>query len=142
MNIETFWHNVDVREFNKCWEWKRAISDRGYGVVYFNKKNTYAHRVAYEDKISPILKDQVIDHLCRNRACCNPSHLEAVSQRTNILRGQGAAAIHAIKTKCRNGHIFNDENTYIRPDGSGRDCRICRKIANQNHYQKRKLNNV
>ncbi len=130
MNIDTFWKNVDIRQFDECWNWKRAISDNGYGVVYFNKKNTYAHRVAYADQISPILKGKVVDHLCRNRACCNPSHLEAVSQQTNILRGKGIAAINSAKTSCINGHPYNEQNTYIRPDGTGRHCLVCRTNSN------------
>lgn len=65
-----------------------------------------------------------IDHLCRNRRCVNPRHLEAVPHRENVLRGQSPVAVHAVQTHCVNGHPLDAANTYIKPNGH-RDCRTC-----------------
>lgn len=68
-----------------------------------------------------------MDHLCRNRACCNPHHLEPVDNRTNLMRGDTHAAHNAAKTHCVRGHEFTEANTYVVPRG-GRACRKCRQI--------------
>jgi len=80
----------------------------------------------YEHFVGPIPDGFHIDHLCRNRACANPAHLEAVPPRVNILRGVGMSAIHARQTHCVNGHPFDAENTLILPDGE-RCCRTCNR---------------
>ena len=67
-----------------------------------------------------------LDHLCRNRACINPNHLEAVTHRENCLRGASPPAHFARQTHCVNGHAFDETNTYLRHDGQGkRKCRTC-----------------
>ena len=82
-----------------------------------------AHRFAYTEAKGAIEDGLTIDHLCRVKACVNPSHLEAVTLRTNILRGENTAAKNARKTHCHRGHPFNEENTYRVP--GGRACRQC-----------------
>src|SRR6185369_15101616 len=72
---------------NGCWLWQRAITTAGYGSVRFNGETAYAHRMVYERHKGPITPGLVLDHLCRNPACVNPDHLEPVSQRENIIRG-------------------------------------------------------
>lgn len=113
----------------ECWPWTGAKSDKGYGKIKLNGRRgpcVQAHRVVYEMFIGPIPEGLVLDHLCRNHGCVNPSHLEPVTDRVNILRGEGHAARHAQQTRCIHGHPFNEANTYRRPDG-GRDCRTCRR---------------
>lgn len=105
-----------------CWVWEGAIDGCGYGV-YNHKK---AHRLVYELYRGPIPKGLHIDHLCRNRPCVRPDHLDAVPNKVNVLRGIGTGAKFARRTHCNKGHEFTKENTQIRSDG-GRRCVICKK---------------
>ncbi|MDQ4143885.1 MAG: HNH endonuclease [Actinomycetota bacterium] len=101
-----------------CWVWT-AATDRGYG--YFGLRKgciKLAHRLAYEALRGPIPEDLTIDHLCRNRSCVNPWHMEPVPRGVNTARGG-----NGIKTHCKRGHKFTLENTRIVP--KGRDCRAC-----------------
>lgn len=94
-------------------------------------KRKSGHRVAYEDKYGTIPEGMVLDHLCRNRACINPDHLEVVTQRENIMRGVGVAAKNAQKTHCKRGHEFTGNNLY-RYKGK-RMCRQCRNLHQREH---------
>lgn len=95
-----------------------------HGITYGTLGNdSLAHRVSYEKSKGPIPKGFVIDHLCRNGLCVNPDHLEAVTNKENILRGFGAPAINARKTECKNGHPLKQPNLY----SSKRGKRICRQ---------------
>lgn len=111
-----------------CWEWQRAITN-GYGVVQDLRahRQTQAHRAVYELHHGPIPEGMTLDHLCRNRACVNPNHLEPVSRGENVLRGEGHAAVNARKTHCKRGHEFTPENSYYAPNGKGKRCRECFK---------------
>jgi hypothetical protein len=72
---------------NGCWVWQGSTSGKGYGYLRVNGRSNYAHRVSYEAFVGPIPEGEVIDHLCRNARCCNPSHLEPVSTSVNVQRG-------------------------------------------------------
>lgn len=119
-----------------CWQWGGWINEDGYGEIESQGRTLLAHRVAYELMVGPIPTGLVIDHLCRNRSCVNPAHMEPVTKGVNNLRGVGAPAVHAVKTHCVNGHEFTPENTYIRPGTDHRDCRTCRKAARRKAYAK------
>lgn len=115
-----------------CWLWTGRISTNGYGQVQIDRQPRNVHRVAYELLVGPIKDGLVIDHLCRVRHCFNPEHLEAVTQKTNINRGN--TGMHELlKTHCPFGHPYVGENLFFGPNGSRR-CRECSRI-NQRRYR-------
>lgn len=121
---DRFWGKVHIiYDENSCWEWIASKTPKGYGQITVQYKNTYAHRVAYEKVIGPIAEGLTIDHLCRNKSCVRPNHLEAVPMRINVLRGNGPTAQNARKTHCPQGHMYNTENTRMK--GNSRECRKC-----------------
>lgn len=122
LSIERFWANVDMRATDACWSWLGSINSHGYGQFRLTgcraSRRENAHRVAYKLARGPIPDGLVLDHLCRNRACCNPAHLEAVSHAENILRGA-----NTMKAYCPRGHEMTPENT--RERRGRRECRQC-----------------
>lgn len=120
---ERFWKRV--RKTDACWEWTGAHTGGGYGATYKSGRQVVAHRIAYELLVGPIPEGLQLDHLCRNRGCVNPAHLEPVSQRVNLLRGDTVVARHAAKTHCDAGHPFDLFNTYWWH--GARHCRACRR---------------
>ena len=115
-----------------CWTWTGSMSSDGYGRYHWRDEQL-AHRVAYRAWVGPIPPGMTLDHLCRNRACVNPAHLEPVSLRENIMRGSGVCAQHARQTHCKRGHEFTSENTYRYPDGR-RGCRACMRANRRRRY--------
>lgn len=109
-----------------CWAWIGLFDKNGYGRFWDGRSHQRAHRAAYELLVEPIPDGLVIDHLCRNTTCVNPSHLEPVTVRENTLRGLGPASINAKKTHCGRGHEFSVENTHIDTKGK-RVCKTCQK---------------
>lgn len=116
-----------------CWQWRGATT-WGYGTAWAEGRTRRAHRLAYELLIGPIPDGLDLDHLCRNRACVNPTHLEPVTRRVNLLRGVGLTARRAAQTACIHGHPFDQANTIRRRDGT-RDCRSC--LHNRNRARSR-----
>lgn len=130
---QRFWAKVD--RSGDCWEWRAFRGRDGYGRFHVgrdesgNKKKWNAHRVAYELIVGSIPEGLDLDHLCRNRGCVNPAHLEPVTRRENLMRGETIVAAAAAKTHCVHGHEYTPENTII--DGRGRRCRECRRLQDK-----------
>lgn len=128
---EKFWANVDRRGPDECWEWTGGKISAGYGHLIISKAegSHRAHRYSYELLVGPIPDGLEIDHLCENRACVNPAHLEAVTHQTNMVRASTSlVGINARKTHCPRGHEYSPGNTYVQPNG-GRRCRECARIV-------------
>jgi len=123
---------------NSCWEHKNNSNGDGYVAIEHLGQRKLVHRVAYEHFIGPIPEGLEIDHLCRNRRCFNPQHLEAVTKKENVMRGIGACALHARKTQCKQGHPYDDSNTLRRANGQ-RWCKICNKQYQKNWIRKRRI---
>lgn len=109
-----------VRE---CWPWKGSIHWEGYGAY----NGRVAHRLVYEQLIGPVPPGLQLDHLCRNRRCVNPHHLEPVTARVNILRGDSPGARSVRRPTCANGHPRDEEHTYVWC--GERFCRECNRLA-------------
>lgn len=106
-----------------CWEWSASRTPNGYGHLWVEGKYPMAHRVIYELLRGPIPEGLSLDHLCRNHGCVNPGHLEPVTNRENIRRGEGPSARCARVTHCPKGHAYTPANT--RVNGGSRVCRTC-----------------
>lgn len=149
-DIESVMAKIDI-DNTGCWNWTGHINQDGYGRITRNNKVMPAYRYVYEIFKGPIPEGMTIDHLCENKACVCPDHLQPRTNRENILLGNNPAAINARKTHCDHGHEYTPENTILRKDGHRR-CRECTieyqvkyRLANkdkQKEYdEKRKLKN-
>lgn len=116
---ERFWSKV-LAVPSGCWEWSTAALRGGYGHLRFNDGYVSAHRHAYSVLVEAIPPGLTIDHLCRNRSCVRPDHMEVVTLRENILRSANPAAHNARKTRCLRGHVLP---AYV--EGVKRRCEVC-----------------
>lgn len=135
--IERFLSKISISN-SGCWEWNGYIQENGYGQTSIKSKGVYTHRFIYEYYHDSIHPDLTIDHLCRNRKCVNPLHLEQVSHKENIMRGDTLALKNSKKTHCKRGHEFTPKNTYVNPRGS-RCCMICTNYLKRLTYKNNKL---
>lgn len=107
-----------------CWEWKGFRNASGYGKFRDDGFSHQAHRWMLRAVGRPAPAFMETDHLCRNRGCVNPFHLDIVTRKENVLRGESPAAKHARKTHCPRGHEYNETNTH-RNAKNERRCRQC-----------------
>lgn len=126
-----------------CIVWTRRLKRGGYGAMclwYRGKRTAFlVHRAAWVLKhgtVAPL--GNPLDHLCRNTACCNPDHLEPVSQRENVLRGIGRTAVNSKKTHCPQGHEYTPENTYTCKNNS-RYCKECQRVRDRLRWRRRAM---
>lgn len=123
---DSFWSKVQIK--NECWVWRAGATGRGYGAAYVNGRQYPAHRLAYSVLRGEIPSGLDLDHLCRNRRCVNPDHLEPVTRRENLLRSPiTLTAQKAAQSECIRGHEFTPENTRIRKSDGTRHCRVCQR---------------
>lgn len=133
---KTLWHDDAGRFWQKvikdgpdgCWDWT-GQKTAGYGRLSAQgrgrpgQKTHLAHRFAYKLLVGPVPAGLQLDHLCKNRSCVNPAHLEPVTPQENVLRTEGPPALNARKTHCPRGHPYSEENTWFKK--SGRTCKTC-----------------
>lgn len=128
-----FDQRVLISPSTACWEWTGCTTKKGYGLIVIDGRRIHVHRYAFARFNGDIPDGLTIDHLCRNRRCVNPVHLEAVTSGTNVLRGNSPTAKNARKSHCANGHPLTPGNLCkIKKNPSRRMCKACRR----HYYQK------
>lgn len=133
-----FW--LKVEKGPSCWLWFGPVSGRGYGVMWWRKRNRAAHRIALLMGGTTIAAQLVVDHVCRNRLCVNPAHLRVVSNRANsIENSESVTAKNAQKTHCKHGHALRGENVRRHgPEMRYRSCRTCLREIDRRWKARRK----
>lgn len=124
VTLERVLSRIRIEPLTGCWLYTMKLNHNGYARIKFNNTRYMGHRFVYEAVKGPIPPDMEIDHLCRQRACLNPAHLEAVSHRENTLRSTAVSANNARKTHCLKGHPLTDEKI-----GRQRVCKVCARSS-------------
>ncbi len=141
--VERFLEKFDIGEIpegfdSPCFVWVGTYGRYGYkptasyGHFWDGEGHPSVHRYAYKTFVGPIPDNLDLDHLCRNRRCCNPDHLEPVSRSENLKRGNNPIILkklakeRAERTHCRKGHRWTPENIYIDKKNNSRRCKTCR----------------
>jgi hypothetical protein len=145
-SIAHFLSNIEINDDDKCWNWQGSINHAGYGIFYLLKNKIRAHRFSFELFKCFIPDGLTVDHLCFNKKCVNPRHLESVTLIENIRRGNGKIfQSHKVKnnsinhrkrdsiTHCPQGHPYSSDNTYRI--GNHRMCRACQRLRHRNSYR-------
>jgi len=139
--IARLWHK-SVYMPSRCYEWRGVKNSDGYGHLNVDGRYERTHRAAYKLLVGPIPDGLQLDHLCRNRACWNPQHLEPVTSRENTMRSnQSLASANAKKTHCKRGHELAGANLILRPGHRPgvirRACRACKRISDRANEARR-----
>lgn len=122
----------NIEPAGDCWHWTSHIAENGYGKT----GRGWAHRLVYEELVGPIPEGLDLDHLCRVRRCVNPDHLEPVTRSVNLSRSPLMGNGNKPKPECKRGHVRTDENTYQRPNGNSRECRICMRDSERRRKER------
>jgi hypothetical protein len=133
---DRFWSKVQepFDAHNDCWVWTSSLNNHGYGQFHLGSGNVLAHVFAYEQFCWRIQDELELDHLCRNPACVNPSHLELVTHQENMRRSPLIKLNGPpFKSHCKRGHPFSGNNLRIKLDGK-RVCRTCHRERNNRLY--------
>ena len=137
-DLQRFWNNV--KKTDNCWVWIAGKNSYGYGQISVNGKMYSTHRVSYTLFNGKIPDGLELDHLCQNKSCVNPEHLEAVTHHENMKRCDLYTNNHQrIKTHCPKGHEYTKGNTYFRKKTNYRKCRICNRINESYRYHKKSI---
>lgn len=134
-DLERFW--TKVRKSDGCWIWTAGLRS-GYGSFWLNGKNKFAHVISYRIAGRVVPAGLELDHLCRNRSCLNPDHLEPVTRAVNMARGQVNDKKRSM-THCEAGHEYSESNTRI--ENGMRRCRQC-ILRRTKAYQSRNIEEV
>lgn len=131
---------------SQCWNWQGHITDKCYSVISVMDHQYYGHRLSFAVFIGVIPENLTIDHLCKNRKCINPTHMEVVTRAENALRGESSPAQNARKLFCKRGHVLQPIQEHRRDNNSAkRHCPICYRIDalewNRGHRERKNENN-
>lgn len=124
---------LTFKDENGCWVWLGSKTKTGYGMYHhydenMKNKSVKAHRAAYVEFVGKVMDGLTLDHLCKNRLCVNPQHLEPVTIKENVMRGNTITALNSKKTHCIRGHALSGDNLYIAKKGS-RVCKACHSMS-------------
>jgi hypothetical protein len=123
-----------------CLLWTGFLDKDGYGRAWDGSSTRPVHRVVWEMLEGQIPSGMTLDHVkdrgCRYRHCASIAHLEVVTNRENVMRGDTIPAAHAAKTHCDSGHEFTKANTYWYR--GKRECRSCRQVADRRYRQRKR----
>lgn len=129
-DVVRFWGKVFVPQDHQrdCWQWTASLDVNGYGQFRIDRKTRKAHQISYEAMAGhPVPSGLELDHLCKNRTCVNPYHLEPVTHAENCARSARWNG-----TTCLRGHPWGTDNTITRP--GGRECRTCRNAGKRRRH--------
>jgi hypothetical protein len=134
--VQRFWRLAGATRSLGCWLWEGSLNGYGYGRLVVGDERVRAHRFAWETFVGPIPEGMTIDHLCLNKRCVNPAHLEVVTSAENTRRAGPLTRLR--HETCRGGHAWTPENTYTRSSGR-RQCRACMNEYVEKYRQRRRL---
>jgi hypothetical protein len=142
-DLERFWGFISINKKTQCWNFK-SLKSNGYGQIRIGAKNVLAHRFSYEVNNGKIQEGLDLDHLCKNRKCVNPLHLQIVTRRENLLRGDTITKYNSEKQVCPKGHPYSGNNLLLifrkKRRTFSRECKICHRENSLKRYHNLKEN--